>query len=178
MNWDAVSAIAEVVGVIAVVVSLIYLALQVRQNTQQLRHDNLIGAIRGTLDTNWLYHRDPQTFDVFRAGVKSFEDLSGREKAQFHALIVDLAFYFEVVRNMVASGLIDPAALDVNQRFLVSILVTPGGREWWEFAKESPPMPSRAMDYIESILTEEGDDTPPITELQPWFAESQTGTGG
>ena len=37
MNWQAVSAIAEVVGVIAVVVSLIYLAIQIRQNTKVSR---------------------------------------------------------------------------------------------------------------------------------------------
>ena len=33
MNWDAVSAIAEMVGAVAVVTTLAYLALQVRQST-------------------------------------------------------------------------------------------------------------------------------------------------
>lgn len=171
MNWDAVSAVAESVGVVAVVISLIYVGLQVRQNTQQLRHDNLLGSIRGTLDTNWLYHRDPETFEVFRRGVQSFDALSPQDKAKFHAVIVDLSFYFEVVRNMVTSGLIDPEALTINKKFLVATLVTPGGREWWAFAKTAPPMPQPAMDYIESLLESEGDSTPPITELQPWLAE-------
>jgi hypothetical protein len=103
--------------------------------------------------------------------VQSFEKLAPREKAQFHSIIVDLAFYFEVVRNMVASGLIDPTAQAVNQRFLVATLITPGGREWWEFARETKPMPEPAINYIESILEADGDKTPPITELQPWLAE-------
>ena len=30
MNWDAISAISEAVGVIAVVISLLYLAFQIR----------------------------------------------------------------------------------------------------------------------------------------------------
>ena len=34
MNWEATSAVAEVIGVIAVVVSLIYLSVQIRQNTK------------------------------------------------------------------------------------------------------------------------------------------------
>lgn len=34
MNWEATSAIAEIIGVIAVVVSLVYLAVQIRQNTK------------------------------------------------------------------------------------------------------------------------------------------------
>jgi len=37
MNWEAVSGIGEVVGATAVVVSLIYLAFQVRQNTSITR---------------------------------------------------------------------------------------------------------------------------------------------
>ena len=37
MNWDAIGAIGEVSGAVAVVVTLIYLAGQLRQNTQALR---------------------------------------------------------------------------------------------------------------------------------------------
>ncbi|MEJ2129938.1 MAG: hypothetical protein P8X81_14000 [Woeseiaceae bacterium] len=170
MNWGAISAIAEVVGVIAVVVSLVYVGLQVKQNTQQLRHDNLLASIRGTLDSNWLYHRNAETFEVFRQGIRSFDSLSPQGQAMFHSIIVDIAFYLETVRSMVTAGLIDPNALAVNNKFIVATLITPGGREWWAFAKNSPPMPQPAMDYIESLLESEGDSTPPITELQPWFA--------
>lgn len=37
MNWDAISAIADVVGVLAVIVTVVYLALQIRQNTRSVR---------------------------------------------------------------------------------------------------------------------------------------------
>ncbi len=37
MNWDAVGAIAESIGALGVISSLIYLAVQVRQNTRQGR---------------------------------------------------------------------------------------------------------------------------------------------
>lgn len=37
MNWEAIGVIAEVVGAVAVVVSLAYLAIQVRSNTRALR---------------------------------------------------------------------------------------------------------------------------------------------
>jgi hypothetical protein len=37
MNWDAVSAIAESVGVVGVIVSLIYLAIQLKENTNIAR---------------------------------------------------------------------------------------------------------------------------------------------
>jgi hypothetical protein len=36
MNWEAISTIAEIVGATAVVVSLVYLAAQIRQNNRQV----------------------------------------------------------------------------------------------------------------------------------------------
>lgn len=171
MNWDAITAVAEVLGVIAVVVSLIYLAIQVRQNTSQLKIDNLRETVRGTLDTNWYYHRDAVAFEAFKLGVASFEDLPPKHKAIFHSIVVDLAFYLEMLRNLEASGLVDKAGREINERFLLAILLTPGGRQWWEFAKSSPPMPPAAMDYLQSMIETGAADCPPITELQPWFAE-------
>ena len=37
MNWDAISAIGEIVGATAVVISLIYLATQIRSQNKQSR---------------------------------------------------------------------------------------------------------------------------------------------
>ena len=37
MNWEAVSAISEIIGAIAVVISLVYVATQIRQNTKLMR---------------------------------------------------------------------------------------------------------------------------------------------
>ena len=170
LSWEAIAASAEVIGVIAVVVSLVYLAFQVRQNTAQLKIDNLRETVRGTLDTNWYYHRDEKAFDAFRQGAASFDQLSPQRQALFHSIIVDLSFYVEMIRILEHSGLVDPEARKINERFLLSILLTPGGQEWWEFAKKNPPMPRAAIQYLQSQMDEMGGDTPRITDLQPWFA--------
>ena len=41
MNWDAVGAIGEAIGAVAVVATLIYLAGQLRQNTKALRSSRI-----------------------------------------------------------------------------------------------------------------------------------------
>ena len=168
MNWDAVIAVAEVIGVIAVVVSLLYVGYQVRQNTLQIRQENLVSTVRGTLDTNWFYHRDPVAFEAFRRGVYDFDDLEPKEKAMFHSIVVDLAFYVEVVKNMAQAGLVDEAALETNTRFLGAILVTPGGQQWLRFAEDTQPMPPAAVAWLRAMV--DAGEYRPITELQPWFA--------
>ena len=37
MNWDALGAVAEILGAIGVIVTLVYLAVQIRQNTLMMR---------------------------------------------------------------------------------------------------------------------------------------------
>ena len=41
MNWEGVSTIAEVVGAIAVVLTLIYVAIQIKQNTAASRAQSI-----------------------------------------------------------------------------------------------------------------------------------------
>jgi len=41
MNWDAVGAVAELLGAIGVIVSLVYLAIQIRRNTRIQKRTNL-----------------------------------------------------------------------------------------------------------------------------------------
>jgi hypothetical protein len=42
MNWDAIGAIGEIVGALAVLATLIYLAIQVRQNSEQVRQNSVL----------------------------------------------------------------------------------------------------------------------------------------
>ena len=47
MNWEAISAIGQIVGAIAVVISLIYFATEVRSNARATRQ----ATMRSTLDS-------------------------------------------------------------------------------------------------------------------------------
>ena len=44
MNWDALGTIAELLGAIAVFLTLAYLAIQVRQNSRALEEQNKFSA--------------------------------------------------------------------------------------------------------------------------------------
>lgn len=50
MNWEAISTIAEIIGAVAVIVTLWYLATQMRQSTQQAQADNLQKAVLRWVD--------------------------------------------------------------------------------------------------------------------------------
>lgn len=97
MDWIAVSAIAEVVGVIGILVSLIYLAVQIRQNTRQIT--NSIEATRlAAFETNIesgnrireLYILHPDLAELFLKGTRGYESLNGIDKFRFSMLLRNL----------------------------------------------------------------------------------------
>ena len=54
MNWNAIAAVGELAGAVAVVVSLLYLARQISQNTRATRRTASHDAVEGML--NWFSH--------------------------------------------------------------------------------------------------------------------------
>jgi len=42
MNWEAIGALADLIGGAGVILTLVYLAVQVKQNTQSMRENNPI----------------------------------------------------------------------------------------------------------------------------------------
>ena len=169
MSWDAIGALGEAGGTLLIIVSLLFLAYQVRQNTRQLQQENLLRTIRGTLDTNWRYHRDPEVLDLMGRGCTSFQALSAADQAYFHSIIIDLGFYLEVVIRMSGAGLLDSSAVTVNQRFYFAILDSPGGQEWWAVVRETGAMPDSTIGYIEMQLANPDRERHDIFELQPWL---------
>jgi hypothetical protein len=90
VSWEALGAIANLIAAIGVLVSLVYLAVQIRQNTAWLRQQAF------QLGTNevrrWASHfaDSTQVSDLFIRGQKDFASLSPTEKLQFTMLIFEI----------------------------------------------------------------------------------------
>jgi hypothetical protein len=70
MNWEAISAIGQIVGAIGVIISVIYLALQVRSNARQTRLASM-GSMSGAFN-QWLQSLagNPQIGDLYYRGMR------------------------------------------------------------------------------------------------------------
>ena len=75
MNWEAISAIGQIVGAFAVVVSLIYLAREIRRNARAERLASMDTVIR------WLRQltEHPQLSELYYRGLHDFESLEGAD---------------------------------------------------------------------------------------------------
>jgi hypothetical protein len=59
LNWDAIGAIAETLGAVGVITTLVYLSVQLRQNSRLLRTSSAALTTSGSTTLNVLMVQDP-----------------------------------------------------------------------------------------------------------------------
>ena len=137
MNWEALGAIGEIVAAVAVVVTLGYLAVQIRQNTTiavgTARHSLLIG-IHEQVQGMW---ENEDKVNLVRRGLNDYDALSADEKLVFHGLICPVVGHYENARSLFQAGLIDRSLLDAHLAISLGCIRTPGGAQWWSQVRDS-----------------------------------------
>ena len=174
MNWDAISAIAEVLGAIAVVVSLIYVASQIKQSNAQAQgeaHSNWLTTWNETIK-GWIENRD--TVQVIQNGFTSFSDLPKVEQAIFAQHLAALINHWHLAADLSDRGLIDDKLFRGATEVILSVCATPGGREYFEANHSGFPRGSQLMDMVQSG---EG-SLPPWHVLAPWWDGNEEHSAG
>ncbi|MGR8947692.1 MAG: hypothetical protein ACU84Q_06565, partial [Gammaproteobacteria bacterium] len=90
MNWEAAGVIAEIVGALAVVITLIYLAVQIRLAREESQVQGTYSSV--DLYANWRSHliNNPGLADLI-AKANSDEELTAGERMRAAAFMDDLA---------------------------------------------------------------------------------------
>ena len=86
MNWEAIGAVAEAAGALGVLVSIVYLALQVKQNTEESRIARAQSLNTANADANALVANNPELSVIVRSGMIDFEALSKSDKFRFSTI--------------------------------------------------------------------------------------------
>jgi hypothetical protein len=132
MNWNAIAAIGELAGAVAVVVSLLYLARQIDQNTRAMRRTAAHEAVEGML--NWFSHAlaDPELSRIWTLGIERLDNPSEDEIAGFALLQFNLMKVAEDIHFQHMEGAMDPGLWEGWSEMFQQYLGAPGSQEYWE----------------------------------------------
>jgi hypothetical protein len=106
MNWDVVGVIAEVAGAIAVVVTLMFLALEVRRNRNATESASVDALAVGFNALNSHLMDDPELAEIFLTGMVEPESLNNVQRLRFIALIQSYVNHFTTVKKYYDAGLL------------------------------------------------------------------------
>ena len=104
MNWEAAGAIGEIIGATAVFVSLLYLAIQIRQSTALARtqyHTNSVAIFAPFSDWKSANPR------VFREGMKDFESLNADDRVNLDSILTLFVLTFKDVLDAHENGFVE-----------------------------------------------------------------------
>lgn len=143
MNWEALGAVGEIVGALAVVVTLIYLAVQTRQNTEAVRHAFARGVMEDANAWRFKIVEDPAVSELFRNGLRDPASLDANDRYRFRMFLDALVFHWQ--HAVISEVPIPPTNI-------IRVLSQPGGVWYWERAKDV--MEPEFVRYVEDRLAE------------------------
>lgn len=132
MSWDAISAISDILAALAVVVTLVYLAIQIRQNTSAIRSTTTQAAHDQAAMFYDLIASDSQLGDIFSRGLYDPEALNSAETARSYAALSSATFRSQNWFFQTRSGLMDRELLESWNRVLRQVSGMLGHRRFWE----------------------------------------------
>ena len=132
MDWDAIGALGEIFGALAVVATLGYLAKQIRQS-------NLLAQAEAERDFYAAMHEvdgaatlDTTTTALIQKGLQDYLGLAQAEKPIFHNRVSGYIKQADSAYRLNQKGLIPDDLCESMLDLCVGIVVTKGGAQWWE----------------------------------------------
>ena len=137
MNWEAIGAIGEILGAVAVLATLVYLAVQVRYTRDAWQRQNERDMLDGVTVSSRLMIEQPDMPGILWRGQDDFTgNLDDEEKLRFHQwYYLWITKLDQAIRDRKLGGFADDEQLNISLEAVATALRPPGARAWWESAK-------------------------------------------
>jgi len=141
MNWDAISAVAETVGTIAVLATLLYLSVQIRVANKQRETESLRHNYDGLNRMCELLAESTEKASIVKRGRESLENLTDEERMVFefvHIRILNTveSWYMQLMETS-PPGEYRDQQLENIKGVIVYMLNYPGARKIWSMVKHT-----------------------------------------
>ena len=131
LTLDALGNIGDFIGGIGVVVTLLYLAGQIRQNTRSVQVSAYHAAQRDVADVLDTVSSDPELTRIFFDGNRDYESLSREDRRRYALCITSLLRKLENILHQTRLGTLDRAQWEGLFSEFRRIFAQPGTRAWW-----------------------------------------------
>jgi hypothetical protein len=150
MNWEAIGAIANVLTAVGVIATLIYLAIQIRQNTKAVRSSSIQNLVQSFSTTAQAAVENDYIIPLLLKANAGAEALTQEERIRLHFWFIMTFRRFEGVYFQRDLGIVDAEVIDGFERSHMAILASKSTQEWWANSKEI--FNSGFVSYVEELL--------------------------
>ena len=156
MNWDAIGALGELIGALAVICTLVYLAVQIRQNTNAVKSAATESSVKAVNDVRLVLSQDSELVDIYLKGIGDPSLLSPAEEVRFRVFIQCILWSaWNLFQQARLSG--NPDIWETQEAVLCRVLKTNGGI--WFLKNFGNEFDSEFRAEIERLAKISDDDT-------------------
>ena len=128
---ESLANVGEFAGGIAVIVSLVYLAIQIRGNTKAVRAQAVATWHESSVSDREAVYTNPEVAELLVRLGTSFEPSNPEESLRFGSYITQLLNSWEMLYVQSTLGLVDEEFLESKSVRYTQIVAFPGVRKWW-----------------------------------------------
>ena len=132
MNWEMLAAIGQLAAVFVGIPSLIYLAVQIREQTKE-RRQSVVNALTVQWgDLTCALHESAEFSTIYLRGVQSFNDLDAVSKVRFSAFFNRFLKNFQAMYFAHQDGILTDQLWGEIERTMTDLIGYPGVQQWWK----------------------------------------------
>lgn len=129
MSIQDLGSIGELIAALATIGTLIYLAIQIKANTNSMATASRQAVANEFRDFNRLNLEYPHEWVL---GLNSYPEIEFESRTRFASIFHDLLLFFQSAQALFESGNLDEGTYYGYLTFLATCIRTPGGRSFWE----------------------------------------------
>jgi len=133
MNWSELSAMSEILGSVAIVITLIYLSIQTRQSANATMAQTRQDVLSADQHLLMQFVQDPE-LELIRYK----PELSDQEKARLGWVFVTFVRIRENNWLQFRNGVLDRETWESYRSSIVAMFGNPRGKAWWQNYAVSP----------------------------------------
>lgn len=165
MSLSTLASLGSFVSGFAVLISVVYLALQVRQTERNQQISIRHSRVSRTVELH-LALADPAVADAWLHGSGSPQELTRTELSQYIHLCRAYFFHFEDSFYQRQEGLLNDAAFETVVAGVRLSARSPGWRAAWSIAR--PNFGGRFRDFMDGLVSKAAVESPVDLSLEAW----------
>jgi len=169
MPLDQLANIAEISAAALLIVSLIYVGLQVRQNTAATQATAGQAYADAANNVVGLINSSSNLADILDRGANGLSNLKNDEIIQFAAFLTQSFTIYETFYFQWKAGVLDPRLWSIYSHAIASLMVQTGQRQWWETRHDW--FDQEFQEYVNQVI-----DAGPATPMHPFSVEPSKAT--
>jgi hypothetical protein len=160
--------IGDFVGGVGVVITLFYLAFQIRATRLQALAEDTTNAVRGWLEAQIKWLETGESVNLIRRAFHDYESLPPDAKGRFSGYMFNLNAAYQSALNLSQKGLLDPRQFHQIETSMAAYLKCPGVQEWWKEMK--PFWPEHMRQRMDQIVAEYSG--PPMSDALSFYSDT------